>query len=53
MVATHKELAEKLAELERKLESHDVQIHNLFATIRLFLAPPSEPRRPIGFLPNK
>ena len=51
MVAAHRGLAVKLAELERKSESHDVQIHVLFEAIRGFLAPPPEPPREIGFKP--
>lgn len=52
MLATHKELAQKLAELEFRLEGHDQAIHNLFETIRRLmnppeLPPPSKPR--IGF----
>jgi len=31
LLASHRELAEKLAELERKLEGHDVAIRNLFS----------------------
>jgi len=52
MVATHKGLAAKLAELERKFDSHDVQIQTLFETIRGFLEPPPEPPRRIGFRPG-
>lgn len=51
MVAAHRGLAAKLAELERKFESHDIQIHELFETIRGFLEPPPEPPRQIGFKP--
>lgn len=49
MLASHKGLARKLAELERKLEGHDVQIHSLFEAIRQLMVPPSLPRRRIGF----
>lgn len=50
MLATHLELAAKLAELERKLAGHDRAIRNLFETIKQLLAPPPEPpRRRIGF----
>jgi len=44
-------LAAKLAELERKFDSHDVKIRALFETIRGFLQPPPAPRREIGFKP--
>ncbi|MFA6092327.1 MAG: ORF6N domain-containing protein, partial [Elusimicrobiota bacterium] len=51
MAMAHKELAEKLAVVERKLESHDEHIHNLFDTIRDLMEPAPEPRRMIGFRP--
>jgi hypothetical protein len=50
LLATHVELAEKLAELERKLEGHDSAIANLFEAIRQLLASPEpEQTRKIGF----
>ena len=49
MLATHRELAQKLMELESKLEGHDRQIHSIFETIRQLMAPPAPPRRRIGF----
>ncbi len=52
MLATHKELAHKLAELERKLQSHDESIRSLVVAIRqLMRSPePEPPKRRIGFL---
>ena len=50
LLATHVELAAKLAELERKLEGHDSAIANLFEAIRQLLASPEpEHTRKIGF----
>ena len=49
LLATHKELAQKLAELELKLEGHDQAIHNLFETIRQLVNPPDPRPRRIGF----
>ena len=49
LLASHRELAAKLAELERKLEGHDVAIRNLFDVIRAMLADPPGPKRLIGF----
>ena len=49
MLSTHKELAQKLAELERKVVSHDEHIRSLFAAIRQLMAPPEPKRRKIGF----
>ena len=48
-LALHKELARKLAELERKIEGHDAGIHTLFEAIRQLTTPPAEPRPEIGF----
>lgn len=50
MLATHRELAAKLAELERKLAGHDAAIGNLFEAIRQLLESPEPPHgRKIGF----
>ncbi len=43
------EAADKLAELERRLEGHDKGIKSLFNGIRELTPPPEEPRREIGF----
>jgi len=49
-LSLHKELAHKLADLERRIEDHDEGIHNLFEAIRQLTAPPpARPKRPIGF----
>ena len=40
MLSRHKELAHKLAELERKLQSHDESIRSLVVAIRELMAPP-------------
>ena len=50
VLSTHKELARKLAELERRLDTHDDQIEALLEAIRELMAPPPAPRRRrIGF----
>jgi len=50
-LATHKDLARRLTEHEKKLTSHDQAIAGLMNTIRQLLAPPETPaRRPIGFV---
>jgi hypothetical protein len=49
MLASNRELAQKLTELERKLEGHDAAIHNLFEAIRQLLNSPEPPRKQIGF----
>jgi hypothetical protein len=47
MMATHKELAFKLIELEERLEGHDEQIQNIFEAIRQLITPPEPPRKRI------
>jgi len=50
MLATHKDLAHKLAELERRVVGHDEAIRSLVAAIRELMTPPAEkPRGRIGF----
>jgi len=49
MLLTHKELAQKLKELEYKIETHDEQITAIFEAINQLLAPPPTPKRKIGF----
>ena len=49
MLSTHKELAHKLAALERKLQNHDQSIRSLIVAIRHLMASPEPKRRPIGF----
>jgi len=50
MVAANAQLAAKLQELERRLDSHGEGIANLFAALRQLLEPPEAPkRREIGF----
>ena len=48
-LALHKELARKLAELERKIEGHDTSIRSLFDAIRELAAPRARPHGEIGF----
>jgi hypothetical protein len=49
MVAGNATLAGKLAELERRLDSHDESIADLFQVLRQLLAQPEKPKREIGF----
>lgn len=46
ILATHKELARKLTELEQK---YDKQFRVVFDAIRELMTPPRKPLRPIGF----
>lgn len=49
ILSTHKELAQKLKELEYKIETHDEQITAIFEAINQLLTPPPAPKRKIGF----
>jgi hypothetical protein len=50
MVAANTQLAAKLEELERRLDSHDEAIADLFAALRHLIEPPeAKNRREIGF----
>jgi len=50
ILSVNKELAHKLAELERKIERHDVDIQAIFDAIRRLMAPaPVKPKPQIGF----
>jgi phage regulator Rha-like protein len=52
IIYANKELAQKLKELERRMEKHDTEIHAIFEAIRQLMAPPdSMPKRRIGFHP--
>jgi hypothetical protein len=54
VLASHKDLARKLEELQKKYQSHDVQIRSIFDAIRrLIEAPAMMPRRRIGFVSTR
>jgi len=48
-LSTHKDLARKLEDLERKYESHDGHIKAIFEAIRELMKPPVPTRQRIGF----
>jgi hypothetical protein len=49
ILSTHKELAQKLKELELKTDSHDQQIQTIFEVINQLIAAPEKPKKKIGF----
>lgn len=49
MLRTHKELARKLAELEKRMEGHGEEITALFEAIHQLMEPPEKPSKRIGF----
>jgi len=48
-LSSHAKLAQKLTELEKKIETHDEAIQALIDAIRQLMAPPDKPRRRIGY----
>jgi hypothetical protein len=50
LLSTHRDLAAKLDELERKLSTHDRTIAELIQAIRQLTAAPAQRSRPIGFM---
>ena len=48
-LAANQLIITKLTELERRLESHDIEIQDLLEAIRLLMAPPPHAGRRIGF----
>jgi len=49
IISTHKELAQKLKELELKIDSHDQHIQAIFEFINQLITPPEKPKRKMGF----
>lgn len=49
LLATHKELAQKLNELEQRISRHDADIQAIVKAIRQLMTPPEKPKRQIGF----
>ncbi|HTW92421.1 MAG TPA: ORF6N domain-containing protein [bacterium] len=50
MLADQRQLAIKLAELERKLATHDRNFQVVFATIKQLMLPPAPRKKRIGFI---
>ena len=49
LLACHGELAKKIAALERRVQSHDADIQNVFQAIRELVGCDEKPRKIIGF----
>ena len=47
--SSHKQLAQKLREIESRLEDHDESIDAIFEAIQQLMRPPEKPRKRIGF----
>lgn len=53
LISNHKELAQKLSELEGKVEKHDSEITAIFDAIRRLMAPEVVRTKKIGFMQEK
>jgi phage regulator Rha-like protein len=49
LLLAHKDMAQKLKELEKRLEKHDADIGLIFEAIRELMTPPDTPPKKIGF----
>jgi ORF6N domain len=49
LTASHRELAVKLAKLERKVTHHDEELKTIISALRKLIVPPIQQRRAIGF----
>jgi phage regulator Rha-like protein len=49
ILAAHRSLANKLAELEGKIETHDEAIRSILSALRKLMAPPAAGQKKIGF----
>ena len=49
LIESNKELAQKLNQLELKVEQHDDEIKAIFDAIRQLMTPPEKPAKKIGF----
>jgi len=50
VLSTHKDLAHKLEQLEKKIEKHDEEITAIFDAIRLLMTEPEPKEKKIGFI---
>ena len=49
LLTLNRDLAQKFAELERRIVTHDAQIQAILEAIRQLMTPPEKPRKEIGF----
>ena len=51
IISAHKNLSDRLGDLECKVKNHDSQIRSIFDAIEELMQPPEKPKRQIGFRP--
>lgn len=52
MLATHADLALKIAEIERKQKEHGDQLSAVYSVVKRLMDPPEGPKKKIGFAPE-
>jgi len=52
-MVTHELLAKQLEKLAGKVGRHDIELKQVFLALRKILAPPSRPKRTIGFIADR
>ncbi|MFA5840190.1 MAG: ORF6N domain-containing protein [Candidatus Margulisiibacteriota bacterium] len=53
ILSSHKDLARKVEELERKHSKHEIEITTVFKLLKRLMQEPEKPKRPIGFLRDR
>ena len=48
-ISTHRQLSQKLKQLENRIDKHDSEILNIFNAIHKIMSPSEKPKRKIGF----
>ena len=51
MLGTHKDLARKIEDLDRKQKEHGQQLGAVYSIVKQLISPPAKPKRRIGFTP--
>jgi len=51
LLATHKDLARKIEDLDRKHKQHGEQLAAVYSVVRQLIEPPAKPKHRIGFAP--
>lgn len=49
VAGSFQELQKRLDQIERGIGEHDEQLEQIFGALRQLIAPPSQPKRPVGF----
>ena len=53
ILSSHKEIARKIEEIEKKHTKHEIEISTIFQLLKQLMDPPEKPKRKIGFMADK